>query len=53
LVRELFAGKPKFVEKSGREREMDANDILIVVPYNVQVNALREDTCVPPSGRDR
>jgi uncharacterized protein len=41
LVHELFAGAPRFIDKHGQEHEMTADDILIVAPYNVQVDALR------------
>jgi uncharacterized protein len=42
LVQELFAGAPRFVDRDGHERAMTANDILIVAPYNVQVEKLQQ-----------
>jgi uncharacterized protein len=42
LVEELFRGEPKFVCKEGNQQPLEPKHVLIVAPYNVQVNALRK-----------
>jgi predicted RecB family nuclease len=45
---ELLLGK-KFLDRDGNERNLELSDILIVAPYNLQVNALK--VALPPEAR--
>jgi uncharacterized protein len=50
LIEELFAGSPRFTDRSGNERALTREDVLIVAPYNVQVEELKKRL---PSHRER
>ncbi|MFT6908747.1 MAG: superfamily I DNA and/or RNA helicase, partial [Oleiphilaceae bacterium] len=41
LVAQL--NKSQFTDKNGRARDIDRNDILVVAPYNYQVNELKKE----------
>jgi predicted RecB family nuclease len=45
---ELLLGK-KFRDRDGNERHLELSDILVVAPYNLQVNALK--AALPPGAR--
>jgi uncharacterized protein len=45
---ELLLGK-KFRDRDGNERPLELDDILVVAPYNLQVNALK--AALPPEAR--
>lgn len=45
---ERLLGK-KFRDRDGNERRLELNDILVVAPYNLQVNALK--AALPPAAR--
>ena len=42
LVSELLAGAPRWADRSGQERPLALDDILIIAPYNAQVYELQE-----------
>jgi len=42
LVDELLDADPTWVDQHGERKALGAEDILVVAPYNAQVNALRE-----------
>jgi predicted RecB family nuclease len=44
----LLVGK-KFRDRDGKERQLELSDILVVAPYNLQVNALK--AALPPEAR--
>jgi predicted RecB family nuclease len=41
IARRLLAGKTTWTDHEGRTRPLEANDLLVVAPYNAQVGALR------------
>jgi uncharacterized protein len=45
---DLLLGK-KFLDRDGNERNLELSDILVVAPYNLQVNALK--VALPPEAR--
>ena len=45
---ELLLGK-KFRDRDGNERHLELSDVLVVAPYNLQVNALK--AALPPQAR--
>lgn len=42
LVSEILAAKPKWIDRTGQQREVVLADILIIAPYNAQVFELRD-----------